>query len=165
MTLTEFKNIIEKQVEGLSENGRLIFSLDICKKLLQDYRTFNKKYEWGNPELLVKGINYCVQTLNGDKSDKYRIEEIISAIDEVTPDTEDFGEYDGSYALNACVAVIESLEFLIDKNIEHIVNVSTCMMDTVDFRIRESFGYLPDEAIDVHPWMVSERNEQIRMTS
>lgn len=164
MTFTEFKNVFEKQIKELSDNGRLTFSLDISKRLLQDYRIFHEKYKWGNPDSLANGIKYCELVLNGDKADNYRIEELMSAIDEVTPNTDDFGDWDGSYALNACVAVIESLEFLLDKNIEHIVNVSSCMTDTVDFKITETFGDLSEDAIDAHPWMISERNEQITMT-
>jgi uncharacterized protein YjaG (DUF416 family) len=164
MTFTEFKNIIEKQVKGISDNGQLTFALDICKRLLPEYKTFYEKYKWGNPDLLAKGIQCCEQILNGDKADSFQIEELISKINEVTPNTDDFGDWEGSYALNSCVAVIESLEFLLDKNIEHIINVSGCMTDTIDFKIRETFGDLTDDAIDAHTWMIRERDEQITLT-
>lgn len=91
--------------------------MDICKRLLPEYGTFHENNKWGNPDILAEGIKYCAQILNGDKADYYQIEEIKSSIDEVTPNTDDFGDWDGSYALNACVAIIESLEFILDKNI------------------------------------------------
>lgn len=164
MTFTEFKNKIEKQIKGLSDNERLKFALDTCKRLWREYETFHEKNKWGNPKILANGLKYCEQILNGDKADNYQIEEIKKSIEEVTPDTEDFGDWDGSYALNACTAIIESLEFISDKNIEHIANISSYMTDTVDFKISEKFGDLSDDAIDTHPWMTNERNIQIALT-
>jgi hypothetical protein len=37
----------------------------------------------------------------------------------------------GSYALNASASVCESLEFLLDNNKDHIVNVATYYTDTI----------------------------------
>lgn len=164
MTFTEFKNKIEKQLIGLSDNERLKFALDMCKRLLPDYEIFHEKNKWGNPDILTKGLKYCEQILNGDKADNHQIEEIRKSIEKVTPDTEYFGDWDGSYALNVCNAIIESLEFIIDKDIEHILNVSSYMTDTVDFKIAEKFGELSDDTIDTHPWMTNERNIQITLT-
>jgi len=164
MTFTEFKDKIEKQIKGLSDNEGLKFALYICKRLLPDYETFHQKNKWGNPDILAKGLKYCEQILKGDKADNDQIEEIKKSIEEVTPDTEDFGDWDGSYALNACTAIIESLEFISDHDIEHILKVSSYMTDTVDFKITEKFGDLSNDAIDAHPWMTSERNNQIALT-
>jgi uncharacterized protein len=164
VSFTDFKNQIEKQIKRLSCIERLRFALNICSRLLPDYKAFHEKYGWGNPTNLEQGFKYCEQVLNGDSANNIQIEEIKKSIIEVTPDTEDFSDYDGSYALNACSAVIECLEFVSDKDIEHITNISSYMTDSIDFKISEKFGRLSDDAIDAHPWMINEINIQIALT-
>jgi hypothetical protein len=134
--------------------------LSICKKLFFEYEVFSKANSWGNPDALLDAINY----LNNNDPNDYIIEEIndlLKAVEIVTPDTEDFDEC--SYALNASCAVIEVLEFVRDKNSDHVYNVSTMLTDTVDFKIQENSELTPKQ-VDQHSLMIETRNWLLNLT-
>ncbi|MHA4808900.1 DUF416 family protein [Flavitalea flava] len=96
--------------------------------------------------------------------DKAKIEDMLLRIEAITPDTDDYGEYMGSYALNACVAISYSLQFLIDKDPIDIYHVGTCLTDTIDFKIQEENDNLTEEQIDNHPGIIETRNYLINET-
>lgn len=82
------------------------------------------------------------------------MKEILPKVDNITPNTEDFGN--ASYALNACSAVYETLEFLINKDQKHILNIGSYLTDTIDFKIQED-DELSEVQIDNHPMMIEAR--------
>lgn len=155
MTYQEFTSTIQDRISKLPQKGRLELAIKICKELFFDYQKFYEVYHWGNPDLLLDGINLSEKTLNG-KLNYLKIKELMSEIDSVTPDTGEFGSELGSYALNASAAVHETLEFLVDNNPTHIVNICTYYLDTVDFRIQEDTA-LTEEELDKHPLMIKAR--------
>lgn len=71
--------------------------------------------------------------------------------------------YDGSYTLNASCSVITLLDFLINGDKASILDISTYMTDTVDFKLREAYPDLTDKEIDEHPDMTNERKYQLEV--
>jgi hypothetical protein len=70
---------------------------------------------------------------------------------------DDFGDdYLGSYALNAAVAAYNAVQFVKDKDPEHIYDIGQCLTDTVDFKIQE-IDETAEEEIDSHPLMIEAR--------
>jgi uncharacterized protein len=141
MTFQEFTNTFKKQVDKLSYQRQLDLSISVCKKLFFDYQKFYEENDWGNPDILLDAINL--------------IKAILLKIDEVTPDTEDFGE--ANYAVNASGAIYETIEFLVDKKTKHIYNIGTYLIDTVDAKVHGDDDLSEDE-IDQHPQMVETKN-------
>src|SRR5262249_16724706 len=93
-----------------------------------------------------------------------RIEEMLLTVEAITPDTEDFGNNIGSYALNAATSIYETLQFILDKDLLHIYNIGTYLTDTVDFKICEQED-LTDEQIDKEQMMIEVRSfllEQVK---
>jgi uncharacterized protein len=131
----------------------LHLALNICKRLFFDYQNFYEANEWGNPDILLDAIHF-IENHTTEKPDYKVIAAIIQKVEDVTPDTEDFGE--ANYALNACCAVCSTLEFLLDKKGSHITNVGTNLIDTIDAKVQGD-DYLTEEEIDQHPLMVDTR--------
>lgn len=157
MKYEEFVIKFNKQVFSLAYNKQLILAVEVCKKLYLDYVAFAQKYEWGNPDILLDAIQIAEQSKT-QPADKTFIEQILKKVDEVIPDMDDFGgDILGSYALNAGVAVCETLSFLIDRNPKHIYHIGTCLTDTVDFKLQENKD-LAEEQIDKNPLMIETRN-------
>lgn len=160
MTYEQFDNKIKRLIAELSYPNQINFSLSICKKLYFYYEVFSKANNWGDPDALLDAMNY----LNNNDPNTYNLEEIndlLKAIEIVTPDTEDFDEC--SYSLNASCAVIELLNFVRDKKSDRVYSVSTMLMDTVDFKIREISDFAPDQ-VDQHPLMIETRNWLLNLT-
>jgi uncharacterized protein YjaG (DUF416 family) len=130
--------------------------------LLPEYEYFHKKHDWGNFELLVQGIEFIEK--NREQLNKQEAERLITQLDAVIPDMDDFGDWDGSYALNASLSVLETLEYLVDRDKTHIKSISTYMIDTVDFKIAQADNDIPDKEVWQHPMMMNEMKRQIEMT-
>ncbi len=89
---------------------------------------------------------------------------MITQLDAIIPDTDDFGDWDGSYALNASLSVLETLEYLVDRDKSHIKSISTYMTDTVDFKIAQADNDILDEDVWRHPMMINEMKRQLETT-
>ena len=57
MTYQEFTNTIQDRISKLTQKGRLELAIKICKELFFDYQKFYEVHNWGNPDLLLDGIN------------------------------------------------------------------------------------------------------------
>src|SRR4051812_8019173 len=115
MNYKEFTDRFKRQVFALPIKRKLDFALSISKRLFSDYQRFYNQKQWGDPELLMDAIKFCEQAKMNSPS-KTDIETWLIQVQAITPDTDDFGDELGSYALNACVAVLHSLHFLLTKD-------------------------------------------------
>lgn len=154
MTFQEFTSTFRNQVDRIPYQRQLDLSLSICKKLFFDYQEFYEDNDWGNPDILLDAINLIEQSRT-EKPNQTALRAILQKVDEVTPDTEDFGE--ANYAVNASGAIYETIEFLLDRKTEHIYNIGTYLIDTVDAKVQGDDDLSEDE-IDQHPQMVEAKN-------
>ena len=156
MKYEEFITKFNNQVFAIDNNKRLTLAIEVCKKLYFDYVEFSDKYQWGDKDFLLDGIKILEQSKN-QEINKSLLDQTLKKIDTITPDMDDFGgEELASYALNSCVAVYCSLEFLLDKLPKHIYDVGICLTDTIDFKIQEN-QTLTEEEIDKNPVMIEAR--------
>ncbi|MDB5276174.1 MAG: hypothetical protein JWR61_1129 [Ferruginibacter sp.] len=162
MNYRDFLYCYNQQVLSLHFEDQLDFAVTVCKKLFFDYEIFSKRYQFGNPDQLLDAILVC-EKAKLNQVDKLILEQFIEAINSITPDMDDFGDEISSYALNACVAVYETLQFLVDHNPKHVHDVGICLSDTVDFKIQES-GDLTEQQIDEHPMMIEARSFLVDQT-
>jgi len=138
----------------------IVFSIDICKRLIDDYVDFYNKYNWGNPDILKEAIKYCEET-EFKQIDRGKIKNLIHKVEKVTPDTEDFENIEVSYALNSACAVLDLLEFIMKQEKIYVSNISSYVIDTIDFKIQEQESSLTNEELENHPKIVEERKRQI----
>lgn len=160
----EYKKFIakfNKQVFSIDFDKQLSLAIDVCKRLYFDYTKFSEKYKWGDNDTLMDAITILEESKNQECPQSI-IDQALIRVDAITPDIETF-ESDElvSYALNACVAVHNSLEFLIDKLPERIYDVGICLTDTIDFKIQEE-RCLTEQEIDKNPLMVEVREYLIQ---
>ena len=159
MTYQDFQTIFKQQVDTLPYESLLDLALAVCKRLYFDYENFVMVEHWGDKDVLMDAIRLCDQAkteLNADSIKKMLIQVVA-----VTPDTEDFGDLSGSYALNAAASVYDTLQFILDKEPVHIIAIGTYLTDTVDFKIQER-EHLTEEQIDEHPMMVEARDFMLK---
>ena len=153
MDSQQFVTDLRKQIQYLSRERQLQLGVSVSKKLFPDYLEFYNLNGWGNPNTLLEAINLISEFI----LEETNIEEgkrMIQIVADITPDTEDFEN--ASYALNACVSISEALDFLIDGDIEHIINVTSCLTDTIDFKTQANTN-LKENEIDNHPMMIKAR--------
>jgi hypothetical protein len=123
----------------------------LCRKLLPDYQAFSATHGWGDPRVLEEAIQ-CCEAVQAGVVNEEGIDPLFERLYGVTPDTEDFGDYDGSYGLNAAAAILHALQYHTGKDPKDIYAVGTLYTDTVDVRLYE-MGIEEDEEIENHPLM------------
>lgn len=156
MKYDEFITKFNKQVFSLDYDRQLTLAIDVCKKLYFDYVDFSEKYQWGNNDVLLDAINLVEQSKFSDIKQSL-IDKTLSQLDTITPDMDDFGSDElGSYALNACVAVYNSIQFIADKQPKHIYDIGICLTDTIDFKVQEQQS-LTEQEIDNNPLIIEAR--------
>lgn len=163
MDSTQFYECLSKQLTFLSKHRLISFGLDICERLLPDYIEFHHEFNWGDPEILKKSIQYIKDSISA-VVDEEKVNQLLAGLEEVLPDTEEFTDPLGTYALNAACAVFELLEYLIDPEIDHLLNISSVITDTLDFKLSELETDLDEEDILKHPEMLKEWNYQLELS-
>jgi uncharacterized protein YjaG (DUF416 family) len=162
MNYKQFVFLFKKQLVSLSYSKQFDLALTVCKKLYPEYQKFCKANDWGNPGLLVQAIHLCAESKAGI-ADRSKIAEMLTKVDAIIPDMDDFGDDISAYALNASAAVYETLQFLIDDDKAHIYNVGICLTDTVDSKIQEERD-LNESEIEQHPTMLEAWNYIIELS-
>ena len=157
MKYQEFVETFRKDVNAMPYDRQLALAIDVCKKLYPDYASFSIKYDWGDRDVLMDAIK-LVEHSAVRNIDQTEIERLLVQLDAITPDMDDFGhDWLGSYALNASVAVINALQFLLDRESRHIYDIGECLTDTIGFKIHE-IDETSEEDTDNHPLMAEARN-------
>lgn len=164
-----YREEIRREILNLSPIGRLLFASITCEKLYPNYVLFQTEMKWGNHEILQHAIILLYEIINKDgQFNEDLLKDIILEVDSITPDTEDFSSIITSFALDACTSIYSSLSYLIDNNIEHIVDVAIYARDTVDLFIQEKddLSYNDKELelkIENDIFMISEKNRQLEL--
>lgn len=162
MTGSEFTILFKSKIVKYRSDVLIDFGLDICERLLPDYVSFSENRSWGNAGILKDSINFCRKNKGNTQNDT-AIQNYLDKLDPDIPDIDEFGDFDGSYALNASAVVYELLEYLLDKDTSHIYNISTYMTDTIDFKLSEADPNLTNEELENHPDIIDERKYQLRL--
>jgi uncharacterized protein YjaG (DUF416 family) len=108
MFYKDFATLFRQQVYALPYKAGLDLAITICKRLYFDYDNFVSVKHWGDKDLIMDAIQLCEQAKNQGIAIS-RIEEMLPTVDAITRDMDDFGNYRGSYALNAAASVYEAL--------------------------------------------------------
>jgi uncharacterized protein YjaG (DUF416 family) len=141
---------------------QLSFAYLTCERLYPNYVFFSENNNFGNPLVLRESIDYLFNNLFQVEFNQQEIEILIKKVDSNTPEPGDFDTLLASSALDACTSLLDSLNFVIDKDFSRIENISTYATDTVHMYVQEiedlDFNNDPDfdGKIYRHPLMKKE---------
>lgn len=161
-----FQLDIRTALLSLSDKGRLFFSAITCVHLYPNYENFVKAFRWGNPQVIRHAIDETFLILKEDRVYSARqVQDLIDAVNLVIPETEDFSDIACSQALDAGVAVLSTLKYIMSQDVESVVDVALCARDTVDtyIQVRDDFNSndpLCESRIESDYLMVREKTRQ-----
>ncbi|NCD68755.1 DUF416 family protein [Mucilaginibacter agri] len=167
--MNQFERDVKGKLLSLSEKQRSVFAFLTVDKLYPHYVVFQEKYDWGDSDLLFHGIeliyNYIVDDLD---LSNVEIEDMISRVDDIIPDMDNFGSALSSFALNASTGVQCALRYLIDNNIEHITDIVSFTLDTVDLFIQDKENHNTldpsrDIQIEHDSFMIQEQRRELEI--
>lgn len=164
--MDKYRIEIREALKNLSTEKLILFAMLCCERLYPNYFLFSEETGWGDNTVLIEGIDKIVEFLQSNELNENQIKQIQNKIDSITPSTEDFSTILVSFALDACTSVYETLDFLLDPNIDKIVDVAIFARDTVDMFIQEKemMDYTEPEfeiKIENDPFMKNEKARQV----
>jgi uncharacterized protein YjaG (DUF416 family) len=154
-----FTDDINKLICNASHETKLGFALDVCKKLYPEYQSFASRHNFGDVTLLQKAIEFSEKSIESKHIDMFLLDGLIGEVEEIIPETEDFSDWKAAYALNAIQSVYELLMFIKDSNNQHIEDICSLVIDTIDFKIAETNEQISDDGIYKHPLMIETMKE------
>ncbi len=134
MNFQQYQDQIKAACEPLDHRERVALCLLCCNRLAPLYLKFSTTEHWGNPETLWQVRELAGNWLVGNRSIPGSLH---SQVDMAIPDTEDFGNALGLYALNASAAHANLLDLLLDDKLELVLSVLQGCYDSVDFFVQE----------------------------
>jgi len=165
--MDSYREEIREQLMSLTDINKILFATITCERLYPNYKYFQQQVGWGNHEILQEAIILLYQpVVSGGDVNINEVNEAVSQVDMITPDTDEFPGITTSFALDACTSIYSTLMFLLDRNIENIVDVATYARDTVDMFIqeRDNMDYNNDPAFELKisndNLMITEKNRQ-----
>jgi len=153
------------RLKQLDVRRKLIYGYWVSGRLLHNYIDFHNQAGFGNIDVLLDAMSLLRKCILGEKPNLLEIEMTLEKIDLNTPHTEDFDSIRVSFALNACNAISESLNYSIDFDDQRIVDIISFSIDTVDMFIQEKENFLGsdiEEKISNDNFMIREIASQLR---
>ncbi len=136
---------ILKKIEQLSLYQQLAFGIFVSQSLFNTYDTFVKKENWGNPAILREILQLLKNAPMHNSEFNEEIEKSNIELDAIMPNMDDFpGSIYASLALDVCSIIGECLDFVSDKNTEHIKTVSYIAIQSVEFYIADKNKIQPN---------------------
>lgn len=156
------------ELRQLSHEKICLFMLLVCENMLPAYQIFTEEEKWGRPQVLKDILSLLEESIWKKKLSKSLIKKLDKELDGNSPDTAEFENPKASYALDSCAAFGEALLYLQEREIEYVINVMRCTLDTVDMYIQIKHDYDPndiklDEKIEKDEFMQNEFNRQTKL--
>ncbi|OON67439.1 DUF416 family protein [Hymenobacter sp. CRA2] len=154
-------------IYSLSDRQKAAFAGLVCERLLPQYEAFCRAVSWGSPAVYERGVELLYNSALGE----FFAEEaaaLLEKLDFVTPGLTDFSTPLTPYAVDACIALHEALQFLVDKQESHISHCATATVDSVEMFVEE-YRQLPSlqrgqtAIIAADPFMQAELARQHRL--
>lgn len=164
--MVEFEKEIKDKLSPLTYDAKVLFSVLTSEKLYPNCVAFEERNNWRGSKILQEAISIIYHYLINDRLISVQdFESMITSIDLITPDTEDFSDIITSFALDACTSLIATLRFIMDKDINNLLEVSTYAIDTVYafIQLKDNFNAF-DPSSDIqtehYDFMLREKNRQ-----
>lgn len=147
---------------SLSKQKTILFLVACCERQFGNYAQFHQETGWGDPQVLCDGL----QSLRNYTSaaEVVNLKSIRQAIEAVTPNTEDFKSAYTSAALDAATSLLESLDYCVDGDVSHCLQVACLCRDSIYMFVqrREGYDYSDADEIKIYadPLMVRELQAQ-----
>ncbi|WP_350284654.1 DUF416 family protein [uncultured Croceitalea sp.] len=129
-----------KKLKKLTKRNKLLFAFWVSKRLFNNYVYFNKRMSFGDIDAMLDAINLIEESLKTDTTNIDEVKRVITSIDNNAPDMDDFSTILASFALDSCNSLYESLEYILDEDDSHVINIGTYARDSVHMFVQELEG-------------------------
>lgn len=156
---------LKDRLSSFDFNKALAFGVLCCERLLPNYLAFQQDSGWGDVTHVRNALNCATASIYGQKPVVDEVKSLSVACESEAPNSDDFASVYVTSAQDACFAVCNLLDFLLEADINKIVQVATYATDSVDLYVQEIEGMSPadpslEQKILMHRLMQRELAQQ-----
>lgn len=130
MSLAKFdRGQVEEQLSLLGARQKTAFVALCAERLLPYYRWFSRVQRWGSYSRLEEALAVVWMHVDGHPSENREYERMIAECRKVTPDTEDFESPLAARAMDAAVAVVQTLKMCLEPSDRRAAEVAEVAID------------------------------------
>lgn len=133
-----------KKINDLSQEKQLLLGLCYVERHQQVVREFDKYYKEELFKLFKKKSENAIDLILNESFDFKDMQESFKEIEEMTPDTDDYPDTQGSLAQNAFVMMLHCYQFILTSNTEDIIaalNILEYTIDVINYVVDENYDY------------------------
>lgn len=129
---------INAKIRQLPPYHQLAFGVVLSERFLPNYFAFFLVEQWGNPMVLLNGIDLLKNIIAQETFEDNELRQIDGLIETNTPDMEEFPANTlASLALDVSSMLHECFEFVRDRNPRHIELCSEISLDTLRMYVQK----------------------------
>lgn len=146
MTIPAFNgSALKIRLKELDSERQLTFGALCCERLVPNYLAFQQDAGWGDITSVQKGLD-CVWTfLQGQTLSSQDIKNATMYCESATPDSDDFASLYVTSAQDVCFAICALLDYLLENDVDRIVQAATYATDSVDLYVQEIDNIAPTD--------------------
>ncbi len=136
--MENYRLLILEKIKKLPPNHQLAFGLMLSERFLPNYFAFFLVEKWGNPMVLLNGIDWLKNTITGQTFEEEERQHLDDLIESITPDMEEFPSNTlASLALDVSSMLHECFEFVRDQRPERMAQCAEIAVDTLRVYIQK----------------------------
>jgi uncharacterized protein YjaG (DUF416 family) len=151
---------LNSRISRLAPRARVAFAASCCERLLPNYRAFSADENWGSPEVLREGLDLAWRFARAGSFEIEQARSLRDRCEASAPDTEDFRHPLTSAALDAAVAICETLDCCLSGDVKRSQAAAIAARDTVYMFVQPDGTPMSDEWIYSQPIMKAELAKQ-----
>ena len=156
---------IDSIIPTLPEQHQAVFAALTCEKLIYSIVKFDTQESVKVTQLYEDCISAIYSFVLGLSIDLVECTKLKHDLESYCPDLDKSKNEFASYALDSFAAMLEALDFILNKNSKHIINCATSATDTVDMYVQMASEIEPsasdlDAFIQASPFMIREITRQ-----
>lgn len=129
---------INKGINHLPKYHQLAFAVMLSERFLPTYFAFHLTEKWGNPMILLNGIDLLKSIIRQQDFDPIELELIDELIEDATPDMDDFpSNILASFALDISSMLYECFAFARNQKTKHIENCSKMSIGALEMFVQK----------------------------
>jgi hypothetical protein len=137
--MNKLESVIERRLNSLSYNNKILFIVLCCDRLYPSYEFFSKKYHFGDSKLILSYIDLLFESTYNNVDIDFDL--IKSNIEQNCPDSENFQELYVSFAIDSCSIIYETLEYISFQKESSLLNILKILWDSFDLFSNELSNY------------------------
>jgi uncharacterized protein YjaG (DUF416 family) len=146
MILTAFNSeALKERLSRLDSGRQLAFGAACCERLLPNYLAFQQDTGWGDVHPVRDALESVWASIRDEVLSHQEIKNITAFCESAVPDSEAFKSLYVTSAQDACFAVCCLLDFLLESDVNKIVQAATYAIDSVDLYVQEIENMPPND--------------------